>query len=73
MPGNGRPVRGLLSLRLVERRRATRAVGAPCLAARCGPPASPPAQALFGFISLVCMPLCMSRVNAKAQAQKKKD
>ena len=38
--------------------RATRAVGAPCLAARCGPPASPPAQALFGFISLVCMPLC---------------
>jgi len=27
-------------------------------------------QALFGAISLVCMPLCMSRVNAKAAAAK---
>jgi len=30
-------------------------------------------QAIFGAISLVCMPLCMSRVNAKAAAEKKKD
>jgi len=28
-------------------------------------------QALFGAISLVCMPLCMARVNAKADAAKK--
>jgi hypothetical protein len=30
-------------------------------------------QALFGLISLVCMPLCMSRLNAKVVAEKKKD
>jgi len=30
-------------------------------------------QALFGLMSLVCMPLCMSRLNAKVVAEKKKD
>ena len=29
-------------------------------------------QALFGAISFVCMPLCMARTNAKAEADKKK-
>jgi len=29
-------------------------------------------QALFGLISFVCMPLCMARTNARAEAEKKK-
>jgi len=29
-------------------------------------------QAAFGAFSMVCMPLCMARVNAKAEAEKKK-